>query len=230
MDKSRYILRQINLINLVLTGALAFFIYMLFSLVNAAFDFSPPAKSPDAAIAEEGTKAAESALPSPDDYTIITEQNLFHPDRKMVSGAKDSGPLVRPDFVLYGTMITEDANIAFLDDLKAPRTTPGRGKRQWALNIGDKLSGYTLREVYTDSAVMVNGDDRIELAVIATSKQKDREVISTTKEQAKPAEAEKANEKIKRITRTNPGKDFESYKDKVKSLLQKLGSEGTKKE
>ena len=179
MDKSRYIIRQINLINLLLAGVLVFFIYMIFSLVNAGFEFSlPPAKSPDAAIAEEGIKAAESALPNPDDYTIITEQNLFHPDRKIVASAKGSAPLVRPDFVLYGTMITDDANIAFLDDLKAPRSTPGRGKRQWALSLGDKLSGYILSEVYADSAVMVSGDDRIELAVIDQTKGKVRGDVS----------------------------------------------------
>ncbi|MBI5674271.1 MAG: hypothetical protein HZC48_00385 [Nitrospirae bacterium] len=175
MAKSRYIIRQINLINLALAGALAFFVYMLFSLVNAAFEFSPPpAKSTDAAIAEEVVKAAESPAPSTYDYTTITEQNLFHPDRKMVASTTENAPLVRPDFVLYGTMITDDANIAFLSDLKEPRTTPGRGGRQWALNMGDKLNGYTLSEIYTNSVVMVNGDDRIELTVIDPAKAKVR--------------------------------------------------------
>lgn len=180
MDKSRYILRQINLINLLLAGVLVFFIYMLFSLANAAFEFSLPPAKPPVPLAEEGVKATENALPSPDDYAIITEQNLFHPDRKIVTSAKESSPLVRPDFVLYGTMITEDANIAFIDDLKEPRNTPGRGKRQWALSLGDKLSGYTLSEVYTEGAVMVNGDDRIELAVIDQSKAKVRGDVLTT--------------------------------------------------
>jgi len=221
MNKSRYIIRQINLINVLLTGALAFFIYMLFSLVNAAFDFKlPSAKSPGDAVAEEGAKAAESALPSPDNYTIITEQNLFHPDRKIVAGAKGSAPLVRPDFVLYGTMMTDNTNIAFLEDLKEPRTTPGRGKRQRTLSLGDKLSGYTLSEVYTDRVVMVNGDDRIELAVIDPSKQREREVVSAAKESAKPAEVRKANERIRRTMPANPGADMKDYLNKMRSPVQ----------
>jgi len=179
MDKSRYMLRQINLINLLLTGGLAFFIYMLFSLVNAAFEFSlPTAKLPDAAISEEGVKAAESALPSPDDYMIVTEENLFHPDRKIVASAKDGVPLVRPDFVLYGTMITDDANIAFLDDLKEPYATMGRGKRQKVLRLGETLSGYTLSEIYHDMVVMDRDHDRFEVKI--TDRQNKRSGVSET--------------------------------------------------
>lgn len=238
MDKSRYIIRQINLINLLLAGVLVLFIYMLFSLVNAAFEYSlPPAKSTSADIAEDGVKADESALPSPDYYIMITEQNLFHPDRKMVASAKEGAPVVRPDFVLYGTMITDDASIAFIDDLKAPRTTPGRGKRQRALRLGDKLSGYTLSEVYADGAVMLNGEDRIELAVIDPLKQRGSE-MSTGAESTSPAGTGKANTKVRRTVPANPpsdraagpvspGIDKESYINKMKSIIQ---NRGTKKE
>jgi hypothetical protein len=175
MSSSRYILRQINLINLVLSVVLLVFIYLFSSLINAALEFKLPApKEPSAVSAKDEAKSTESALPPPEDYAIITEQNLFHPDRKVVASAKEDTPLVRPDFVLYGTMVTDEAAIAFLDDLKSPRSSPGRGKRQWVLSIGDKLSGYTLSEVYTDGAVMISGEDRIELAVIDQTKEKVR--------------------------------------------------------
>lgn len=166
MDKSRYILRQINLINFLLAGVLVFFIYMLSSLVNAAFEFSlPVAKPPDASISEEGVKAAENTVPYPDDYAIITDQNLFHPDRKIVASAKGSAPLISPDFVLYGTLITDNTSMAFLEDLNSPYISPGRGKRQRAISLGTALSGYTLKEIYHDIVVMVKGEERIEVRV-----------------------------------------------------------------
>lgn len=251
MNKPGHILKQINLINLALAGVLLFFIYAFFSLVNASFEFRLPEAEPSVTAAEEeSAKTAESALPYLYDYTIITEQNLFHPDRKMVAGSAKAGEhLVRPDFVLYGTMITDDSSIAFLDDMKAPRATPGRGKRQWALSIGDKLSGYTLSEVYADGAVMVNEDDRIELAVIDPSKQRGSEIISTGEESKRPAGTGRANNRTRRTVpanppsdRTaetviedtrrampaNPGEDIKDYINQMKSRIQPSGSRGTK--
>lgn len=203
MNKSIYIIRQINLINLLLAGVLALFIYMLFSLVNAAFEYSlPPAKSPSDDIIENGAKSEESALPSPDDYIIITEQNLFHPDRKMVASAKDGAPIVRPDFVLYGTMITDDASIAFIDDLKASYTTTGRGKRQRVLRLGETLSGYILSEIYSDMVVMERDHDRLEVKV--TDQQHKRENVSETPAPAKAIQ-QKSRARPPLKSNNNPG-------------------------
>jgi hypothetical protein len=87
---------------------------------------------------------------------------------------KDVAEVPRPEFVLYGTMITDNVSVAYLSDKKAVRTTPGRGQRQNGLRLGESLSGYTLREVFPDRVVLVRGDDRIELKVIAAGVKKDR--------------------------------------------------------
>lgn len=97
--------------------------------------------------------ASETHVPTIAEYTMIAEQNLFHPSRTIVT-AKDVRPETRPEFVLYGTLITDDTSLAYLEDLKAPYSTQGIGKRQRTLCLGNTLSGYTLREVYPDRVVM----------------------------------------------------------------------------
>src|SRR5664279_2520708 len=109
------------------------------------------------------------------DYVVIPEKNLFHPDR-IIPVEKKEVTIPRPEFVLYGTLIADNVVIAYLSDKKAPRTTPGRGKRQVGLKIGETLSGYTLKEVLPDRVVLRRGDDTIELKVISPENRKDRDL------------------------------------------------------
>lgn len=120
----------------------------------------------------------ESQIPSPTDYMIVGEQNLFHPDRKIPPEKKEEQAMPRPEFVLYGTLISDDISLAYLEDLKAPRTTPGRGKRQTSLKKGDTMSGYTLNDIEADKIVMAKGDDKIVVYVIDKQKSKTRETSS----------------------------------------------------
>jgi type II secretory pathway component PulC len=166
--------RHINVLNLLLlTIAAALAAHVLPPLLNVGVSYTPPAPKKIAEGKEEKPAAVQS--PSAMEYTVIADQNVFNPERKIPPEKKDEKPLPKPEFVLYGTLITDDASIAFLDDLKAPYTTPGRGKRQKTLRIGNSLSGYTLSEVYADRVVMVRGEDRMELRVIDPSHAKARE-------------------------------------------------------
>jgi hypothetical protein len=55
----------------------------------------------------------------------------------------------------------DDMSVAFVEDKKAPYSTPGRGKRQVALKKGDNLNGYILREIEAHRIVLVKGEDKI---------------------------------------------------------------------
>jgi hypothetical protein len=125
-------------------------------------------------VGDDDEKPADSHIPSPADYMMIAEENLFHPERKIPAEKKEEQPLPKPEFVLYGTLITDNISLAYLEDLKAPHSTPGRGKRQTALRKGDTLSGFTLKEIETEKIVMVRGEERIELKVADSSKPKIR--------------------------------------------------------
>ncbi len=171
--------RNINVLNLILLGIIvSFAAYILPPLLNIKATYSPPV--PKKTVEEKAEKPPEAAPPpSAMEYTIIAEQNLFNPERKIPTEKKDEKPLPKPEFVLYGTLITGDAQIAFLEDLKAPYTTPGRGKRQRTLRPGNTLSGYTLSEIHSDRVVMTRGEDRIELLVLDSSRAKSREFAGT---------------------------------------------------
>ncbi|MEW6117904.1 MAG: hypothetical protein AB1553_13560 [Nitrospirota bacterium] len=174
------LLRNINILNLLLLGsALAFAGYVLFPMFNVTVKL--PVLKTKAVVEEkkEGAAGQPQQIPPHLEYTIIAEQNLFHPERKIPPLKKEEKALPKPEFVLYGTLITDEVSLAYMTDKKAERTTPGRGKRQNALKIGDSLSGYVLKEVKHEKVVLVRGEDRIEVKVI-TSGKKDRSGAVTT--------------------------------------------------
>lgn len=159
------ILRNINLLNIALIAVIVLLAnYTLLPLFNMSIQYKLPI--PKTTIVDKVDKAeepAQSLTPSPVNYTIVKEQNLFHPERKLSLEQKKEIP--RPELVLYGTLISHDVKIAFMEDKKAPRNSPGRGKRQMALQLGNILSGYTLIDVYHDKVVMARDDDRIEVSI-----------------------------------------------------------------
>ncbi|MCL5422246.1 MAG: hypothetical protein M1461_07220 [Nitrospirae bacterium] len=161
---SKSILRQISGLNILLFAALiAFAAYTLPLFLDVKANFVLP--SPKKEVGEKQEKAEEPQAPSIAEYAVIAEQNVFNPERKIPSEKKDEQPLPKPEFVLYGTLIAGDASLAFMEDLKSPTTSQGKGKRQRALRLGAALSGYTLSEVHHERVVMLKGDERIEVRV-----------------------------------------------------------------
>ena len=141
------ILRQITVLNCILLVCILAFAYFILVPI-----FTVEVKVPSASsvavqtTGPEKEQAAELVVNPPmQDYAVISEKNLFHPDR-IIPVEKKEVTIPRPEFVLYGTLIVDDVRIAYLDDKKAPRTTPGRGKRQVGLKVGETLSGYILKK------------------------------------------------------------------------------------
>lgn len=167
------IIRNINLLNIMLITAIIILAnYAVLPMFNMNITYTLPAGKKT--IGDKYEKSAESHIPSPSDYMMIAEENLFHPERKIPVEKKGEQSLPKPEFVLYGTLIIDDLNLAYLEDLKAPHSTPGRGKRQRPLRLGATLSGYTLSEVYHDRAVMSKGEERIEVRVLDYQQKKPR--------------------------------------------------------
>lgn len=168
MQIAKTVLRNLTLLNIILMAAIAIFVnYSLLPMFNREVKHTLPAAKKNIEMRKE--TASQTQAPSIEDYTIIAEQNLFHPSRTIVT-AKDAKPETEPEFVLYGTLITDDTSLAFLEDMKSPYSTEGRGKRQRALSRGATLSGYTLSEIYHDKVVMVRGEEQIVLNVAAPRK------------------------------------------------------------
>lgn len=194
MLKVKNFFRNINLLNIMLiTVVIILANYTVLPMFNMNIKYTLPAGKKTVGDTDE--KPADSRIPSPADYTVIAEENLFHPERKIPPEKKDDQSLPKPEFVLYGTLITDDLRLAYLEDMKAPYSTLGRGKRQRTMHVGDSLSSYTLTEVYHDRIVMVRGDDRIEVKLLDSQLKKARSTGPTIPEQPFPPKTTPAGTK-----------------------------------
>ncbi len=208
MHKLNLLLRNISLLNIILiVSAFLLADYVVLPLLNVKVKYIPAASKKVLTVKE--AEPAQSQTPSPSDYTIIAEQNLFHPERKIPPEKKEEASVPKPEFVLYGTLITDNVSFAYLEDKKSPRTTPGRGKRQTALKKGDTMSGFTLKEIDQDKVVMVRGEETLVVKVIDTNVKKDREVVSTPTTPITPAQVQRvpAEQKIQRPQPSTPRPD-----------------------
>ena len=187
MQKIKYFFKNITIVNiLLLTVIISMANHSLLPFLSMQIKYTLPSQNPSAKAAEDGQ--AEFSAPSPSDYTIISEENLFHPERIIPPEKKVEQELPKPEFVLYGTMVSDDISLAFLEDLKAPRNTPGRGKRQVALKKGDMFSGFTLKEIDADKIVMVRGEEKIIVSVVDPQKPKTREAPAPPVSQKPPGQ------------------------------------------
>lgn len=170
------LIRNVNVLNILLMAVITLCaLYILSPLLYPQVAFTLPSPKKPLAIKEE--KSVESPPPSPMEYTIIAEKNILHPERKIPVDKPEAPPLPKPEFVLYGTLVSDDISLAYLEDQKAS-TAQGKGKKQKAIKKGEVLSGFTLKEIETDRVVMVRGEEKIEV-----------KVFGHTKQQEKPAQA-----------------------------------------
>ncbi len=88
------------------------------------------------------------------------ENNIFHPERRMLKrvALTSANP---PQIVLYGTFIAPDLQMAYLEDLEAPRLSNTGVRRQQALQKGDVISGFILLDIKPDKVLLVRDQERI---------------------------------------------------------------------
>jgi hypothetical protein len=163
MSKLRYFFLSMNVLNGLLAAAVvAVVFYAVIPFLNPAAVSLPAAMETAAGSME---KAAAPQRSSPTDYAMISEQNLFHPERKIPPEKQQDKVLPKPDLFLYGTLITDKTSYAFVEDRKAPYSTAGRGKRQLTLKKGESLGGYIVSEIETNRIVLVKGEERLVISL-----------------------------------------------------------------
>lgn len=165
-----------NILNFILlAGAVIIAFTTAYPLLKADINITIP-KAKETAL-KKAENAAPEKIPTTLDYVLVTEKNLFHPERRLPLGKKDEQAAVRPDIVYYGSIITSEKRIAYIEDKKNPYSTPGRGTRQTMLAQGAVIGGYTLKEVNPETLVLVRGDDKI---IVNLRDQKARKPGETT--------------------------------------------------
>jgi hypothetical protein len=178
------LIKQVNLLNCIIAVLIIATIGLLL-IPMLTSKITMPSTAPAGVEPIKSAAAPPVVMPPFQDYAIITEKNLFHPGR-ILPPLKKVEEVPRPEFVLYGTLVTDVLRIAYMTDNKQPRNTPGRGKRQTAVKLGETMSGYALMEVQPDRVVMARGDDRIEVLIIAPGVRKNRGADSTAAFPTKP--------------------------------------------
>jgi hypothetical protein len=150
---------------------LTFFIILLFPLTIC---HALPAESEEEEIDQplpEPGRAARSPVkpgksmpaipqppPPPDPHSVISEKNLFRPDRKdwvmddaTALGQKDKGPKKeKPKLQLFGTIIIGDQKKAII---RMPQPAKGMANRE-VYAPGDYIGEYVLQEVEEKKAVL----------------------------------------------------------------------------
>jgi hypothetical protein len=159
------IAKNATILNILLLFSLVILLnYIVFPLLKIHVSYNMPVRNrPN--LNDLTTSPRKINLPSLQDYTIVSNNNLFHPDRIIPPEKKEEKPLPKPDFVLYGTLITDTVKIAYMEDLKEPRSTPSRGKRITPLKQDDVLSGFTLTKIDADRVVLVRGDEKMDISI-----------------------------------------------------------------
>ena len=171
MNHLHYLGKSINVLNCLLMLAVAVSAYVV---IVPYRNLTIQPTLPVAKIAETApTSSPPESLPNPSqaDYTMISEKNLFHPERKIPPDNVVAVAVVipkPPELVLYGTLISDNLSIAYVEDKKAPYSTPGRGKRQTQLKKGDNVSGYVLQDIEPNRIVLVKGEEKLVVPLVST--------------------------------------------------------------
>lgn len=188
---STYILRNLNILNgLLLAAVILLIIFIAIPFLSRDIWVSIPKVT--RTTVGQGMQTVPAANPSLADFAAISDQNLFNPARKIPAAGAGGKIFTRPEIVLYGTLITGNMKIAFIEDKKAPKVTPGRGRRQIAARKGDNINGYILTQIEPDRILLVKGNDRITVKLEEGEKRKQAkegdQQTTTPQEGAVPSE------------------------------------------
>lgn len=145
-------------------------------------------KKPEAKTESWATEGRKE--PSPHESILgIAEKNIFNPDRIEfpLLPVEQAKPLVRPQVILYGVMITEGYQTASV-------VNPGRplhkGEREIkTLKLGDQMGDYKLTKILPDRISLEAKEDSFEVLLFDPRFPKRRPEMKTT---AKPAEVTSA--------------------------------------
>lgn len=182
----RYILRSINVLNIILIAVAALLAArFVFPYLNYEIKYKPPVQKQKSA--DNKSVSLDNRTISPLDYTVIAEQNIFHPERQIPVEKKDEKPLSKPEFVLYGILMTDETMIAYMEDKKSPSNTPGRGKRQLSLKKGDMLSGFRLESIEENRVIMSRGEEKLTVYISDKQKQRTRDTGLPAAQQKQPS-------------------------------------------
>jgi hypothetical protein len=157
------------------------------------------------AVQKEGTKrtevkgdpsslfeAVQKLFPS-DSVLRISQNNIFHPDRKefpvlgSVTG-EQAKPVIRPQIVLYGVMIADDYQTASIAN---PGRPMHKGEREVkTLKLGDRVGDYKITKILSDRITVEAPGDSFDVLLYDPKAPKKRIEIKTPSRPAEVTESQ----------------------------------------
>ncbi|HOW53134.1 MAG TPA: hypothetical protein PLR60_00665 [Syntrophorhabdaceae bacterium] len=164
----RSISRGVTPLNLILTSAVVLAcVSIIFPVTRASCRFRLPQIVQKRAVPQEDPGEMAVAL-LPTDYAVVSEMNLFHPQRTVPIDVKAQLP--KPELFLCGVIRHGNELVAFVEDKKNPTTSPGRGKRQTVLRKGSVYAGYSVMEINNDSIILTRGEQSVSVHLMDPDK------------------------------------------------------------
>ncbi|MEI9477234.1 MAG: hypothetical protein WCO26_11730 [Deltaproteobacteria bacterium] len=123
--------------------------------------------------------AGKKEMPAPAQFRLISDKNIFSPDRKefpipLLSEVKK--PPVRPNLQLFGVAIGEGFHSAVITN---PTRRADRGEREtMTVREGEKVGEYTVAKVLPDRITLESTGDTFDVLLYDPTKQKRRPVVS----------------------------------------------------
>ncbi len=111
---------------------------------------------------------------------LITEKNIFNPDRKefpLLLG-EQAKPIVRPQVILYGVLITDNYQTA---SVVIPGRPLHKGEREIkTIKLGDQMGDYKLTKIFPDRITLEAKGDSFEVLLFDPKAPKRRMEMKTT--------------------------------------------------
>ncbi|MDH4266673.1 MAG: hypothetical protein OEW45_13645 [Deltaproteobacteria bacterium] len=167
---------------------LLFFVVLLMAFTNYETWIYPLNSLPDKGVMPKGSETknenppmeafAKEPMSSPA-YSLISEKNVFSPERKEFSTTpvEQPKPPARPQIILYGVAITPDYQSASV-------LNPGRplykGERETkTIKVGDRMGGYQLAKILPDRITMEASGDSFDVLLYDPKVPKKKSEIRT---------------------------------------------------
>ena len=160
MNDWRLIKKSVTPLNvMLLSSVLASLIYIALYLAQIMTGAADP-KIPKSYVEDQVRSSFKASKFDAKVEDPRIENNLFHPDRKMLKRVALSS-VHQPRMILYGTFITQDLQMAYLEDLESPHISNSGVRRQQALMKGDAISGFVLQDIRQDKVLLVRDQEKI---------------------------------------------------------------------
>ncbi len=148
-----------------------------------------PKKTENKSEAPALARGAAAAGAAPESLQIVSEKNIFTPDRKefptQAAAAEQAKPVVRPQVVLYGVMIADEHQTASI-------ANPGRplfkGERETkTVKVGERIGEYSIAKILPDRITLEASGDSFEVLLFDPKTPKKRTEVRTAAKPPEPA-------------------------------------------